>query len=59
MGGHVKGRRFMQGASTSFIAQQCNNEEPKRKALTGTVKGHGKHEFTCHPNSSHDVPSTS
>jgi hypothetical protein len=39
MGGHVRGRRFMQGASTSFIAPQCNNEEPKRQAPTGTVKG--------------------
>jgi hypothetical protein len=34
-------------------------EEAKRRAPIGVVKGCGKHEFTHHPNSSHDAPSTS
>jgi hypothetical protein len=30
----------------------------KWRALIGTIKGHSKHIFTRHPNSSHDVPTT-
>jgi hypothetical protein len=34
-------------------------EEAKRRALVGVVKRHNKHEFTFHPNSSYDAPTTS
>jgi hypothetical protein len=34
-------------------------EEAKRRAPANTLKRRSKHEFTRHPNSSHDTPSTS
>jgi hypothetical protein len=55
MGGHARGHRFTQMATTSFIAPWCNNRGDK---AMGPYR-HSKHEFTHHPNSSHDAPSTS
>jgi hypothetical protein len=34
-------------------------EEAKQRALIDAIKGRSKLEFTCHPNTSHDAPSTS
>jgi hypothetical protein len=45
--------------TASSIAHGVTTEEAKQWALLGAVKRHSKHEFMRHPNSSHDVPSTS
>jgi hypothetical protein len=47
------------GAAASFIAPRCNNRGGKAADPYKHSKGHSKHKFTHHPNSSHDAPSTS
>jgi hypothetical protein len=59
MGDHARGCRLSIGATFSFIARGVTTEEAKRRAFTGVVKRCSKHEFTCHPNSWYDTPSTS
>jgi hypothetical protein len=49
----------VQGQPPALYPRGVTTEEAKRWALTDVGKGRSKHEFTCHPNSSHDVPSTS
>jgi hypothetical protein len=60
MGDCVRGCRLCTRVTTSFIALWCNNRGGKAASpLAGIVKRCSKHKFTRHPNSSHDMPSTS
>jgi hypothetical protein len=54
MGDRGRGHRLRVGATASVTT-----EEAKWQALAGAIKRCSKHEFTRHPNSTHDVPSTS
>jgi hypothetical protein len=58
MGGRARGHRFTQGRPPALYPHGVTTEEAKQQTLADVVKGCSKHEFTHHPNSSHDAPST-